>query len=80
MVETPLNLTRKLPVPVPESLLLKVVQSVLVRLPVLTMDALGILMVRALPEMAAVKRLPLVLVATVITGVPPNKVEVAVQE
>jgi hypothetical protein len=64
----------------PESLLLKVAQSVLVRLPVFTMEALGIEMVKALPEMVAVNRLPVVLVDTVVTGVPPNKVEVEVQE
>ena len=50
----------------------------LVRLPVLTMEALGMEMVKALPEMVAVNRLPLVLVATVVTGAPPNRVEVEV--
>ena len=80
VVEAPVNLTKKLLVPLPDSLLLKVVQSVLVRLPVLTMEALGMDMVRALPEMVAVNKLPLVLVETVVTGVPPKSVEVEVQE
>jgi hypothetical protein len=49
---------------VPLFLLLKVVQSVEVRLPVFKMEALGMEMVRLAPEMVAVNREPVVLVAT----------------
>ena len=46
---------------------MKVAQSVLVKLPVFTMEAFGMEIVRALPEIVAVNRLPLVLVATEVT-------------
>jgi hypothetical protein len=44
------------------------------------MEALGIEIVKALPEIVAVNRLPEVLVETVVTGLPPKSVEVEVQE
>ena len=51
--------------PLPPTLLLKVNQSVAVKLPVLVMEELGMLMVKLPPDKVAVNREPLVLVATV---------------
>src|SRR3989344_903230 len=67
VVETPVYLTKKLLAPLPDSLLLKVPQSVLDNWPVLTMEAVGILITRALVEVVMLKMLPAVPVETLLT-------------
>ena len=64
VVELPVYLVRKLAVPLPESLLLKVNQSVPVSWPVLTLLAVGKLMTKLLVEVVMLKMLPAVPVET----------------
>ena len=77
MVETPVNLTKKLLVPLPDSLLLKVAQSAACSWPVLAMEAKGKLRVKVEPEILPLKILPVVPVARVVT---PVSVEAMVME
>jgi len=79
VVELAVYLTKKLAVPLPESLLLKVNQSAAWSWPVLLMEEKGRLRVKVVPEIEPLKMLPEVPVAKLVTGLPPNRVEVEVQ-
>ena len=78
VVETPVYLTKKLLAPLPDSLLLKVPQSVLDNWPVLAMEAVGILITRALVEVVMLKMLPKVPVEALAITLLPRLMEVEV--
>ena len=78
VVELPVYLTRKLFVPVPPSLLLKVKKSVPCNWPVLTALAKGRLRVRELLEVEILKMLPAVPVETVVITLEDREMEVEV--
>ena len=69
VVEAPVYLTKKLAVPEPESLLLKVNQSEAWSWPVLTAEEKGRFKVKVLPKIEPLKMLPVVPVANTVTPV-----------
>lgn len=76
--EAPVYLTKKLEVPAPDNLLLKVNQSLAWSWPVLTLLAKGRLRVKVLEEILPLKIAPAVPVARVVTTLVPKEILVEV--